>query len=108
MRQSQKNLVKKSIIEHCTPKLPTWQDQVWPFKNDAFCRFIKIASQKDYTGPDDLFNSIAPNMHFGRDANDLWEMLPDVKITCLDDGNQDISFYLFMSGKQKVTMFDFN
>jgi len=47
-------------------------------------------------------------MHFGRDANDLWEMLPDVKITCLDDGNQDISFYLFMSGKQKVTMFDFN
>jgi len=96
------------IVEHCTPPLPTWQDKEWPFKNGDFCKFIKIASQKDFNGPEELFNSIDEELHFGRDAAEFWEMLPDTKITCIEDGNYDTSFYLFMSGEQKVVTWDCN
>jgi uncharacterized protein CbrC (UPF0167 family) len=98
----------RRIIEHCTPPLPTWQDKEWPFNNGDFCIFIKIASQKDFKDPEALFNSIDESLHYGRDAAEFWEMLPETEITCIDDGNYDTSFYLFMSGDKKVVTWDCN
>lgn len=97
-----------NIIVYCTPRLPAWQDMQWPIKNGDFCRFVKIASQQDFLDKNDLFAAIPEDDHFGRDADVFWEMLPDKKITNLDDGNYDTSFYLFTAGSEKVVLWDCN
>ena len=35
-------------IIYKTPKLPTWQDLTWPFVENDFCVFEKIASKTDF------------------------------------------------------------
>jgi uncharacterized protein CbrC (UPF0167 family) len=94
------------IIEHCTPALPTWQDREWPFIDGEPCRFVKIASQQDFSGPDELFNAVPELDRLGHDAGSLWEMLPDKRITSIVDGNYDVSFYLFEVGTQKLCTWD--
>jgi uncharacterized protein CbrC (UPF0167 family) len=97
-----------NIIAYCTPPLPTWQDMEWPIKNGDFCRFVKIASKPDFLDKNELFAAIPEEYHFGRDADEFWEMLPEGKITNLEDGNYDVSFYLFMAGPDKVVIWDCN
>ncbi|HBG08194.1 MAG: hypothetical protein A2075_02125 [Geobacteraceae bacterium GWC2_58_44] len=96
------------IIEHCTPPLPTWQDKEWPFKDGDFCKFIKIASQSDFSNPEELFDAIDESLRFDHSATAFWEMLPEAEITCIEDGNYDTSFYLFMAGRNKIVTWDCN
>lgn len=97
-----------NLLAYCTPKVPTWQDADWPIRNGDFCKFIKIASRRDFSDKHELFEAIPVDYHFGRNADEFWEMIPDAKITSLKNGNYDISFYLYMSGEQKVVLWDCN
>jgi len=95
-------------IVYRTPRLPTWQDMRWPIKNGDFCRFIKIASKVDFQNPEDLFYSISSGYKKDKNAAQLWDMLPSKKITSLEDGNYNVSFYLFDSFGEKVVTWDCN
>ena len=97
-----------NMIAYCTPKLPAWQAMQWPIKNGDFCRFIKLASRNDFSGKEELFRAIPDDYKCDHSADDFWEMIPCNKITNLDDGNYDTSFYLFMSGDEKIVIWDCN
>lgn len=96
------------IILFRTPSLPVWQDMVWPIVNGDFCRFIKIASREDFDDSSDLHSSIHPRYQFGHEAGELWEMLEPNPIRNLDEAQNDISFYLFTAGKEKVVTWEAN
>jgi len=97
-----------NIIAYCTPHLPTWQGMEWPIRNGDFCKFVKIASQPDFTNKEELFAAIPEDYYFGRDAGEFWDMLPESQITNLENGNYDTSFYLFTTGSEKVVLWDCN
>ena len=97
-----------TVIAYCTPQLPTWQDMEWPILEGDFCRFIKIASRTDFTSKEELLSLIPQRDWNGRDAGELWDMVPEARITNLKDGNFDVSFYLFASKTQKLVLWDCN
>jgi uncharacterized protein CbrC (UPF0167 family) len=92
---------KINEIIYMTPKLPSWQELWWPYLNDDFCVFLKIASKQDFIGfkkPEETFiNSFSDDVKNQSDLNYVWQHLPDRKITNLKDGNYDMSVYLFKS-----------
>ena len=93
-------------IECCTPALPTWQDREWPFVNGEFPRFMKIASRTDFVDKIELYESVPEAERLAHDADALWEMLPEARISSLADGNYDTSFYLFEHSKGKLCTWD--
>lgn len=93
-----------NIITYMTPSIPAWQDLSWPVKNGVPYKFIKIASKLDYQDKDEFVASL-----FDCDQDpDLWDMLPDHKINNMKEGQYDLSFYLFESDGDKLTLWDAN
>ena len=97
-------LVAKEIT-YCTPMLPTWQEALWPIKGGKPYRFVKIASRVDYASKQQFMESLADQ---SGDVDWLWDMLPDHKIESIDEGQYDLSFYLFDSDGDKLTIWDAN
>ena len=98
---------KESIsntITYMTPSIPAWQDISWPVKNGVPYKFIKIASKQDYQDKAEFVTSL-----FDCDQDpDLWDMLPDHKISNMKEGQYDLSFYLFENDGDKLTLWDAN
>ena len=91
-------------ITYRTPLVPTWQDFFWPVKNGVPFKFIKIASKLDYDSREQFLASL-----FDCEPDpDLWDMLPDHRITNVKEGQYDISFYLFEHSGDKLTIWDAN
>jgi uncharacterized protein CbrC (UPF0167 family) len=91
-------------IMYRTPLVPTWQDFFWPVKNGVPFKFIKIASKLDYDSREQFLASL-----FDCEPDpDLWDMLPDHRITNVKEGQYDISFYLFEHSGDKLTIWDAN
>ena len=98
-------------IVYMTPKLPTWQEMEWPFKDGEFGVFEKIASKLDFKGedPKHIFkNSFSPNEQENSDLDWLWDILPDHPIRNLDNGSYDVSVYLFRFGDEPFCTWDAN
>mmetsp|Transcript_23596 Transcript_23596/g.33103 ORF Transcript_23596/g.33103 Transcript_23596/m.33103 type:complete len:247 (-) Transcript_23596:279-1019(-) len=98
---------KNDIIEYCTPPLPTWQDRLWPYQENDYCIFEKIASKTDFTSKDEFLHSFSQEDQDMCDLDDIWEnYVIDAPITSIQDGNYDTSIYLFTtsSGKKYCTM----
>lgn len=96
-------------IVYMTPKLPTWQDIEWPFKNGEFGVFEKIASKLDFKGenPKQIFkNSFSPSEQESSDLDYLWDTLPNQAIKDIDSGSYDISIYLFKFGNEQFCTWD--
>ncbi|HBN76401.1 MAG TPA: hypothetical protein DD473_11405 [Planctomycetaceae bacterium] len=96
---------QKEIIVFRTPALPTWQDRYWPFRDGDYCIFEKIASKLDFIDKAEFINSFSTEDQEDSDLNDVWERyLPEKPIASIQDGNYDISVYLFTrNGKKHCT-----
>jgi uncharacterized protein CbrC (UPF0167 family) len=95
-------------IIYKTPKLPTWQACFWPFVDDDFCVFEKIASKQDYDNKEEFTLSFSKEDRESSDMDALWASLPEQKITSLHDGNYDCSVYLFSKDNKKISLWDSN
>jgi uncharacterized protein CbrC (UPF0167 family) len=90
-----------------TPALPTWQDRCWPFRDGDYCQFEKIASKVDFTDKTEFISSFSKEDQENSDLSDIWEnYLPEKPITSIQDGNYDISIYLFTRNGQKHCTWD--
>ncbi len=106
----------KAIVEEIsyrTPKVPTWQDSMWPVRNGKAYRFLKIASKLDYTeGRSEaeaktvFIESLHDNLN--DDVDWLWTMLPEHPIRNIKEGQYNLSFYLFESDGVPLTTWDAN
>ena len=96
----------KETIIYKTPSLPTWQDREWPFINGDYCIFEKIASKQDFKDKKELKQSLSDYYRDSTDIDWLWDMLPDTKITNINNGNFNISVYLFTTGGNKYCTWD--
>jgi hypothetical protein len=94
------------IIEYKTPPIPTWQDLGWPVVNNKFCKFIKIADKHDFSEDINKFKTTALRIVDEDLLNDLWEFLPENPVTCLKNGDYNISFYLFESEGNLYWLYD--
>lgn len=92
-------------ITYCTPSVPTWQDSSWPVKNGRPYKFIKIASKLDYESKAQFLSSLFEK---SEDPEWLWNMLPDHKIENMEEGQYDISFYLYELKGDIITTWDAN
>ncbi len=98
-----------NTIVYMTPKLPTWQEIFWPFEDGKFLTFEKIASKLDFDNDKEMFKScFSKEDQESIDLNWLWDVLPDHEIKNLEQGNYDISVYLFSNGNKKYCIFDAN
>lgn len=98
---------QKEEIMHRTPALPTWQDRCWPFFEGDYCIFEKIASKPDFSNKDEFINSFSEDDRESSDLDDIWEnYLLDKAITSIEDGNYDISIYLFTRNGRKHCIWD--
>jgi uncharacterized protein CbrC (UPF0167 family) len=100
-------------IVYKTPSLPSWQDLSWPFVENDFCIFEKIASKIDFIldgVPDkNLFmSSFSEDDADNSDLNWLWETLSEHPITNLKDGNYDMTVYLFSTSGKPFCTWDAN
>ena len=87
-------------IIYKTPKLPSWQNMSWPFVENDFCIFEKIASKIDFIidGVPNKNLFISSFSEYDTEHSDLdwlWEILPEHPINNLKDGNYDMTIYLF-------------
>jgi uncharacterized protein CbrC (UPF0167 family) len=96
---------QKEEIVFRTPALPTWQDRCWPFRDGDYCVFEKIASKVDFTSKEEFVGSFTKEDQENSDLSDIWDnYLADNPITSIQDGNYDISIYLFTrNGKKHCT-----
>ena len=95
---------QKEEIVFRTPALPTWQDRCWPFIDGDYCVFEKIASRHDFADLAEFKSSFTKQDQETSDLDGLWNMLPSKTITSIQDGNYDVSVYLFSrNGKKHCT-----
>lgn len=91
-------------IIYKTPSLPTWQDREWPYVNNQYCVFERMASKEDFHSKEEFKGSFMGSDIESTDFNWLWAILPEKKIANLKEGNFDVSVYLFtLSGKKYCT-----
>ncbi len=95
-------------IIYKTPSLPTWQDNVWPYIDAEYCIFEKIASKIDFIDKDEFINSFSDSDKANSDLNWLWNILPEKQIRNLNEGNFNVSVYLFTGNGKKVCTWDAN
>ena len=95
-------------IIYKTPPLPTWQDRDWLFINNSYCIFEKIASKTDFESKEEFQASFSESDKNDSDLDWLWEVLPDKQITNHEDGNYDVSVYLFTCDGRKHCTWDAN
>ncbi|PCJ21248.1 MAG: hypothetical protein COB02_01295 [Candidatus Cloacimonadota bacterium] len=101
------NNYDSNVITYQTPPLPTWQDLNWPIVDGTFCVFIKLASKVDFDNNIEKFRSAALPIEVDlSQIEELWEALPNKKITSLQDGNYDTSFYLFRHNESYYWIWD--
>jgi uncharacterized protein CbrC (UPF0167 family) len=67
------------VINYCTPSLPSWQDQVWPYIDGDYCVFEKLASKLDFLDKDEFKQSFSDDDQNTSDFDWLWDMLPDIR-----------------------------
>ncbi len=94
-------------IRYCTPSVPTWQESFWPIKHGRPYKFIKIASKIDYESKEHFIKSLYDNDN-DNDPEWLWEMLPGHRIANLQEGQYDLSCYLYDLDGDILTTWDAN
>ena len=95
-------------ISYCTPCLPCWQDQFWPFVDGDYCIFEKVASQKDFTDKHDFEHSFSKSEKEHTDLDWLWNMMPETAVQNLKDGAFDVCVYIFTRKGKKFCTWDCN
>ena len=99
---------ERKVIIYKTPALPTWQDRLWPYINGQFCIFERMASKADFENKEEYINSFSSKDKENSDLDWLWEILPEKRINNHQDGNYDVSVYLFTCNGQKFCTWDAN
>ena len=98
---------QKEEIMYRTPALPTWQDRCWPYRDGDYCIFEKIASKPDFKDKAEFIGSFSKEDQENSDLDDIWEnYLAEKPITSIQDGNYDISVYLFTRNGTKHCTWD--
>jgi uncharacterized protein CbrC (UPF0167 family) len=95
-------------IIYRTPALPSWQDQVWPYLDGDYCVFEKLASKLDFLDKNQFKQSFSDIDQKTSDLDWLWDMVPDTIVSNLEDGNYDVSVYLFSRNDKKHCTWDAN
>ena len=100
-------------IVHRTPKVPTWQASMWPVRDGKAYRFIKIASKLDYTrgaSEEEGKKIFSKSLRYDTidDIDWLWSNLPEHPIRNIEEGQYDVSCYLFESDGVLLTTWDAN
>jgi uncharacterized protein CbrC (UPF0167 family) len=99
---------QRDTIVYRTPALPTWQECLWPYVDDDYCIFEKIASKTDFDGKSEFIESFFKSDKENSDLDWLWESLPDKAVTDLENGNYNVSVYLFTRNGKKWCLWDAN
>lgn len=95
-------------IIYKTPPLPTWQDTAWPYVDGSYCVFERMASKEDFVNKDEFQNSFSEEDKEHSDLDWLWEVLPEKRINNHQEGNFNVSVYLFTLGEKKHCIWDAN
>lgn len=95
----------KTIL-YRTPALPTWQDHSWPQVDGEYCIFERIASKNDFTDKNELLNSLSLHYLGSSDIDWLWDQLPEKAVNNIEEGNFNVSVYLFSCRGIKLCIWD--
>lgn len=93
-------------IMYMTPGLPTWQEHLWPYIDNRYCVFERMASKEDFENQTEFENAVAAIEQGETDMGLLWSLLPDKTVKSHIDGNYNVSVYLFTCGKNKYCTWD--
>jgi len=93
-------------ITYKTPVLPTWQGREWPFVDGQYCIFERMASKEDFANKDEFINSFLEDDRNTTELDWLWENLTDKRIRNHQEGNFNVSVYLFTLDGKKVCTWD--
>ena len=93
-------------IMYMTPRLPTWQEHLWPYINGQYCVFERMASKEDFENKKEFLDAVSAIEQGETDVELLWSLLPEKKVRNHVDGNYNVSVYLFTCGKNKYCTWD--
>ncbi|MFT5029161.1 MAG: hypothetical protein ACI9VS_001596 [Candidatus Binatia bacterium] len=97
---------QKEEIVYRTPALPTWQELRWPFVDGDYCVFEKIASKSDFADKEEFEGAFTEEEKKISDLDAVWDRMPAKTITSIQDGNYDVSVYLFSRNGSKHCTWD--
>lgn len=96
-----------NTVMYKTPKLPSWQDIVWPSIDDEYCVFERFASKEDFDDFDDFQKACSKADDGNSDLNFLWKSMPNKRIKNYNEG-PDLTVYLFSYEGTKYCIWDAN